>query len=179
MSKIIFNYINNLYNFFHKTEATDISGNGLSFSDALHKSAELAIKTNSQGGKIIFIGNGGSAAVSSHKALDYWFTGRIRGISFSDSVNLTCVSNDFGYQNIFVKQIEMFANKNDILFAISSSGNSENILLAVEAARKKGCHVFTFSGFKATNRLRSKGDLNFYTPVAHFNQVETIQAFIQ
>jgi len=178
MSDVVLNYINDLYKSFNQTKVTDIKGKELNLVDALTKSAEKIVKANSLGGKAIFIGNGGSAAVASHKALDYWFTGKIRGISFSDYVNLTCVSNDFGYQNIFVKQIEMFANKDDILFAISSSGNSENIILAVEAARNRGCQVFTFSGFEETNRLRKLGDLNFYTSCLHFNKVESIHLLL-
>ena len=178
MHDIVSNYINDLYKVFNQTKITDIKGKELNLVDALTKSAEKITKANSLGGKVIFIGNGGSAAVASHKALDYWFTGKIRGISFSDYVNLTCVSNDFGYQNIFVKQIEMFADKGDILFAISSSGNSENIILAVEAARNLGCQVFTFSGFEKTNRLRSLGDLNFYISCKHFNKVESLHLLL-
>ncbi len=178
MRYVVSNYINDLHNFFNQTKATDSEGRELSLVDALIKAAEMVMKINSFGNKTIFIGNGGSAAVASHKALDYWFTGKIRGIAFSDNINLTCVSNDFGYQNIYVKQIEMFADKGDILFAISSSGNSENIVLAVEAARHRGCSIFTFSGFKETNRLRGLGDLNFYTPIQHFNKVESLHLLL-
>ncbi|MDO8663812.1 MAG: HAD-IIIA family hydrolase [Candidatus Wildermuthbacteria bacterium] len=173
MRQIVSSYIDDLHRIFNQTKATDLEGKELDLADALVKAAEMAIKASSLGKKIILIGNGGSAAVASHKALDYWFTGKIRGISFSDHVNLTCVTNDFGYQNVFVKQIEMFADRGDILFAISSSGNSENIVLAAEAARQRGCQVFTFTGFKEANRLRGLGDLNFYTPVQHFNKVES------
>lgn len=178
MRNIVPNYIDDLHRFFNQTKVIDIEKKELNLVDALIKSAEMVTKASSLGNKIIFIGNGGSAAVASHKALDYWFTGKIKGISFSDHVNLTCISNDFGYQNIFAKQIEMFADKGDILFAISSSGNSENIILAVEAARQRGCSVFTFSGFKETNRLYGLGDLNFYTPVEHFNKVESLHLLL-
>jgi len=178
MRYIVSNYIDDLHRIFNQTKVTDIEGKELNLADALIKSAEMVMKANSLGNKMIFIGNGGSAAVASHKALDYWFTGKIRGIAFSDHVNLTCVSNDFGYQNVFVKQIEMFADKGDILFAISSSGNSENIILAVEAARKADCQVFAFSGFKETSRLRGLGDLNFYTPVQHYNKVESLHLLL-
>lgn len=178
MRQIVSNYIEDLYKIFNQTKVTDAKGEELNFADSLIKAAEMVMNANSLGKKMIFIGNGGSAAVASHKALDYWFTGKIRGINFSDYANLTCISNDFGYQNVFSKQIEMFADRGDILFAISSSGNSENIISAVEAARHRGCLVFTFSGFKGTNRLRSLGDLNFYTPVQHFNKVESLHLLL-
>jgi len=178
MDHIVPNYINDLHTLFNQTKVTDKEGRALVLADALVKAAEMSQKSSSLGKKVVFIGNGGSAAVASHKALDYWFTGKIRGISFSDHVNLTCVSNDFGYQNVFARQIEAFADKGDILFAISSSGNSENIILAVEAARQRGCSVFTFSGFKENNRLRGLGDLNFYIPVQHFNKVESLHLLL-
>ena len=178
MKNIISNYISDLHALFNQTKATDIDGKEIDFNDALVNSAETIMRANSRGNKLIFIGNGGSAAVASHKALDYWFTGKIRGISFSDHANLTCVSNDFGYQNVFAKQVEMFADKGDILFAISSSGNSENIVLAVEAARHRGCLVFTFSGFKEVNRLRGLGNFNFYIPAQHFNKVESLHLLL-
>lgn len=178
MRQIISNYIDDLYRVFNQTKATDIEGREQNLADTLIKAAEMVMKASSLGKKMIFIGNGGSAAVASHKALDYWFTGKIRGINFSDHANLTCVSNDFGYENVFAKQIEMFADQGDILFAISSSGNSENIISAVEAARHRGCSVFTFSGFKETNRLRGLGDLNFYTPIQHFNKVESLHLLL-
>lgn len=178
MRYIVSNYIDDLHSLFNQTKVTDIEGKELDLVDALIKSAEMVKKANSLGNKTIFIGNGGSAAVATHKALDYWFTGKIRGIAFSDHANLTCISNDFGYQNVFAKQIEMFADKGDILFAISSSGNSENIVRAVESARHHGCSVFTFSGFKDSNRLRGLGDLNFYTPVEHYNKVESLHLLL-
>lgn len=171
-------YIDELNRLFKQTKITDVNGAEIDFIEGFERAAEIIIKANSRGNKVIFIGNGGSAATASHKALDYWFTGKIRGIAFSDHANLTCVSNDFGYQNVFVKQIEMFADKGDVLAAISSSGNSENIVLAVEAARQRGCAVFTFSGFKETNRLRGLGDLNFYTPVSHYNKVESLHLLL-
>ncbi|MGE4554834.1 MAG: SIS domain-containing protein [Candidatus Paceibacterota bacterium] len=178
MNNIVKNYIENLEHSFMNTLATDLRGKEMKLNNALVKSAEIVVKANARGKKIMFIGNGGSAAVASHKALDYWFTGKIRGIVFSDYANLTAVSNDFGYQNIFAKQIERFADKRDILFAISSSGNSENIILAVKKARSLGCKILTFSGFKETNHLRKLGDLNFYTPSSHFNQVESIDLLL-
>lgn len=178
MRHIVSNYIDDLHRFFNQTRVTDIEGKEMNLQDALIKAAKMVMEADSLGKKMIFIGNGGSAAVASHKALDYWFTGKIRGIAFSDDVNLTCISNDFGYQNVFAKQIEMFADRGDILFAISSSGNSENIILAVEAARHRGCQVITFSGFKETNRLRGLGDLNFYIPVQHYNKVESLHLLL-
>lgn len=123
-------------------------------------------------GKLIWIGNGGSAAIASHSAIDYWKNGGIKSIDFNAGPLLTCMGNDYGYQSVFEKPLEMFAEKNDVLIAISSSGKSENILKGVMAARGKGCAVITFSGFSADNPLRSMGDLNFYVPSNHYGLVE-------
>ena len=85
---------------------------------------------------------------------DYWKNGGMRAIAFNDAALLTCLSNDCGYENVFGKSVEMFADEGDILVAISSSGKSENILNGVHAARKMGAHVVTLSGFKSDNQYQ-------------------------
>lgn len=130
------------------------------------------------GKKIIWIGNGGSSAIASHGAIDYWKNGGIKSISFNEGPLLTCIGNDYGYGAVFAKPMEMFAEENDILMAISSSGQSENILRAVEIAKEKGCMVISFSGFSAQNPLRTLGDANFYVPSEHYGQVELIHGIL-
>lgn len=124
------------------------------------------------GGKVIYIGNGGSASIASHQAVDLWKNGGIRAIAFNDPSLLTCVGNDYGYEQVFEKPIEMFADPVDVLIAISSSGRSQNILRAVDMAKDKGCSVLTLSGFRADNPLRKKGRLNFYVPSESYGFVE-------
>ena len=126
------------------------------------------------GQKIIFIGNGGSAAISSHMAIDFWKNGGMKAISFNDGPQLTCIGNDYGYKHVFEKPIEMFADSGDILIAISSSGKSENILLGVQAAGLKGCRIITLSGFDENNPLSSIGEFNFYVPSKSYGPVEVI-----
>jgi D-sedoheptulose 7-phosphate isomerase len=72
----------------------------------------------------------------------------------------------------------MFANKGDVVYCISSSGKSENILRAAQAARAKGCTLVTFSGFDKENPLRSMGDFNFYVPANAYGYVELLHNFI-
>ena len=108
------------------------------------------------------IGNGGSAGICSHQVTDYLKNGKIRSQNFSDSSLLTCLSNDFSFEEVFSKPIEMFAESNDIVYCFSSSGRSRNILNAAESAKKIGCFVVTFSGFDKDNDLRKLGDLNYY-----------------
>src|SRR5580704_11898635 len=95
---------------------------------------KTAREAHAMGRKLIFVGNGGSAAIASHMAVDYSKNGGMRALAFNDASFLTCLSNDLGYENVFVKQIELHAATGDLLVAISSSGRSPNIINAVEAA---------------------------------------------
>ena len=134
----------------------------------------IVLSQSGSGHKLMFIGNGASAAISSHMSTDFWKTCGIRAIAFNDSSLLTCLGNDFGYEYIFEKSIEMFADPGDILIAISSSGKSENILRGVNSAKSKDCSVITLSGFKEDNPLSSAGDFNFYVPAQEYGPVEVI-----
>lgn len=140
--------------------------------DALKELRERFVACHRKGHRLIFIGNGGSAAIASHMAVDYTKNGGMRSIALNDAPTLTCLANDFGYENVFAKQIEYHAKKHDIAVIISSSGKSPNILNAMQAARKKGCFVVTLSGMNPNNRLRRLGDLNFYVPSTDYGLVE-------
>jgi D-sedoheptulose 7-phosphate isomerase len=122
----------------------------------------------------MFIGNGASAAISSHQATDFWKTGGMRAVAFNDASLLTCISNDFGYRHVFEKPIEMFAKKGDVLVAISSSGQSENILRGAEAAQSMAAEILTLSGFAPDNPLRAMGTLNFYVSSNAYGHVEVV-----
>jgi D-sedoheptulose 7-phosphate isomerase len=140
--------------------------------------ATLLKATQEAGKKVIFTGNGGSMGISSHQSTDYWKNGGVRAQTFSDPAMLTCLANDIGYENAYSTCVRMFADAGDVLYAISSSGSSKNILNAVEAAREKKCTVVTFSGFSPENPLRGMGDLNFYVPAFSYGFVEILHEFI-
>jgi D-sedoheptulose 7-phosphate isomerase len=125
-----------------------------------------------QGNKLMFIGNGGSAAIASHMAADFSKTGNLRSVAFNDASALTCLGNDLGYENVFAKQIELHARQGDFLVAISSSGRSANILKGVSAARATGCAVLTLSGFQSDNPLRRQGDINMWVNSDYYGFVE-------
>jgi D-sedoheptulose 7-phosphate isomerase len=122
----------------------------------------------------MFIGNGASAAISSHMAADFSKNGNMRAMAFNDAPLLTAVSNDLGYQYVFERPLTMFADEGDVLFAISSSGRSENILRGVQVARAKGCMIITLSGFETDNPLCTLGEMNFYVPSLNYGPVEVI-----
>lgn len=124
--------------------------------------------------KLIFIGNGASAAIASHMAVDFWKNCSIKAIAFNDAALLTCLANDYGYDFVFDKSINVFGEKGDILISISSSGRSKNILKATKTALAKGLKVITLSGFKPDNPLRRLGEVNFYVPAPNYGHVEVL-----
>ena len=152
--------------------ATDETGARLDLAAVMGAAMERAQLTHDAGKKLMFIGNGGSSTVASHMAEDYTKAGGIRAMAFNDPAFLTCLGNDLGFDQIFAKQIEMFAQPGDMLVAISSSGNSQNILNGVFAAQKRGCWVMTLSGFTPDNLLRNLGDINVYVPSSEYGFVE-------
>lgn len=144
------------------------------FEEAMELTVNKILDMSSAGKKMMFIGNGASAAIASHMATDFWKTNGIRAVAFNDPAGLTCISNDYGYPHVFEKPIEMFADPGDVLIAISSSGQSENILKGAVAAREKGAAVVTLSGFDADNHLSRLGDINFYVPSHNYGFVEIV-----
>ena len=124
------------------------------------------------GNKVIFLGNGGSAAIASHCAVDLTKNAKIRAISFNEADLITCFANDYGYEEWMAKAVEFYGDEGDVVILISSSGQSENVLRAAEKAKQKGIKVITFSGFKADNPLRQLGSINFWVDCQAYNVVE-------
>lgn len=172
MRKAAEDYYINLTKMLGSIQAADRNQKTLNFFEGIDTACNVILNRASAGNKMIFIGNGGSAAISSHMSTDFCKNGNIRSMSFNDGPLLTCISNDFGYEYVFEKPIETHADSGDVLIAISSSGNSENIIRGVDRARSKGCYVITLSGFKMDNRLYSSGDLNFYVSCDFYGIVE-------
>ena len=122
--------------------------------------------------KLIFVGNGGSAALASHCAVDLTKNAGIRSINFNEADLITCFSNDYGYENWVSAALELYADEGDSVVLISSSGNSENILNAAKKAKEKNLHLTTFSGFSSDNLLKKEGDINFWVDSEAYNVVE-------
>lgn len=124
------------------------------------------------GGKIISCGNGGSMCDAMHFAEE--LSGRFRdnrralaAISISDPSHLSCVSNDYGYDFVFSRFIEGLGQANDVLLGISTSGNSKNVILAVEAAKAKGMKTIVLTG-KDGGKLAGLADIEIRTPHSNF-----------
>lgn len=122
---------------------------------------------------IWWVGNGGSAAICSHLSQDLFNKLDARSFYPGDASLMTCMANDFGYENVYLKPLEKLAKSKDLLIAVSSSGNSENIFRCAQMALKKGLALITLSGFKDNNKLwNMESDLSFFVPADLFGLVE-------
>ena len=130
------------------------------------------------GSNVYFIGNGGSAAIAGHMSADYLKNGRLSVVSMYSFPTITCLGNDFCYDDIFSKQLEMISKKGELLVTISSSGESENIYRAVMTAKERDMDVITLTGFRPDNRIRDLGDVSVYVPSEEYGIVEAIHNLI-
>jgi D-sedoheptulose 7-phosphate isomerase len=167
-------YFQSLLDLGRATACSDEDGQAIGLADAIDRLRGLIRRASSQGNTTLIAGNGGSAGIASHLAIDYSKNGGLRMMALNDAAALTCLANDLGYEQVFAKQVEMHGRKGDLLIAISSSGRSPNILKSVEAARAKGMDVATLSGFDADNPLRQMGDVNFFTASHLYGFVEIL-----
>lgn len=162
------------------TEAAEVLNKFLSDDHniaQIEAAAKLIADSFKQGGKVLSCGNGGSHCDAMHFAEE--LTGRYRenrpgypGIAISDPSHLSCVSNDFGYNFVFSRYLEAVGSKGDVLFGLSTSGNSVNILNAIEAAKKKGMKTIALTG-KDGGQMAGCADIEIRVP--HFGYADRIQ----
>jgi len=136
--------------------------------NAIGKFAEILLEARKNSKQIFFIGNGGSAATASHFANDIAIGTRctppFKAISLTDNVaSMTAIGNDFGYEELFSKQLEKYLNDGDVVVAISASGNSPNIIKALEYAKTKNAYTVGLSGFDG-GKLKQMADLCLHVP---------------
>jgi D-sedoheptulose 7-phosphate isomerase len=167
-------YFKQIQNFLGNVSVKDNFNKSLILEDSFRRMIKLISGLKKKKNKIMFIGNGGSASISSHMGVDFLKNAGVPAITFNDASLITCISNDLGYENVFKKPIEVLANEGDILVAISSSGCSKNILEATKAAIRKHCFVITLSGFDTKNPLHRLGDINFYINSHSYGYVEIV-----
>ncbi len=161
-------------------EAADVLNKFLSYDHniaQIEAAAKLIADSFKQEGKVLSCGNGGSHCDAMHFAEE--LTGRYRenrpgyaGIAISDPSHLSCVSNDFGYDHVFSRYVEAVGRKGDVLFGLSTSGNSGNILKAIEAAQAKGMKTIALTG-KDGGKMAGCADIEIRVP--HFGYADRIQ----
>ena len=127
-----------------------------------------------KGGKTMIMGNGGSAAMASHVAVDFSKNAKIRMVNFNEADLITCLANDYGYEHWMAKAVEIYGDTDDAVILISSSGKCSNVINAAKTSKKKGYKVITFTGFDENNPLKSSGDLNFWVDSRAYNIVEMV-----
>jgi len=158
-------------------QATGRGREAYSLDDAAKRAVDMILTTQPPQ-KVMLVGNGGSAAIVEHMKNDLCKMVGVRAMVFTDISLLTAVGNDHGYPHVFEFPANLWADEGDLLFAVSSSGQSENILRAVKVAMDKGCRIITLTGFKTHNPLRQLGEVNFYVPSSSYGYVETMHAII-
>jgi len=156
----------------------DPQGADLNANEGFARLTELTFQVNSGGGTIYFVGNGASASMASHFAADMAKTGGVRTMVFTDPSLLTSVANDLSYEDVYAEPLKWYMKSKDMVVAISSSGNSPNIVRAVVQAKKLGGTVITISAMSESNSIRKLGDLNFYVAAKTYGLAETAHAAI-
>jgi D-sedoheptulose 7-phosphate isomerase len=166
-------YFRDLSKLLLSIEVTDLTGAAQSLQDGAEEALRLICDIAAKDAKIILVGNGGSAAIASHAQNDLCKAAGVRAMVFNEQPLLTALANDDGYGSVFESPILLWAEPGDLLLTVSSSGKSESIIRAIDAATSKGCQVITLSGFSPDNPSRGMGDLNFYVNSGIYGYVET------
>ncbi len=154
------------------------SGEKLAPDMAFDRWKDFTLGIRKAGKTVYLIGNGASASMASHVAADLAKNAHVHTEVFSDLSLITAIANDLGYEEVFAEPLRRRMNHGDMLVAISSSGQSPNILRAVREAKDRGGIVITLSAMRYDNTLRSTGTLNFYVPAETYGMAETCHAAI-
>ena len=136
--------------------------------------AELAGNVGKSAGKLIFFGNGASASLAEHAALDFSKQGGVRAITCHDAALMTAFANDFTYDRWMAEALNHFGDAPDAVVLISVSGTSPSVVEAARTARDKGMVVVAFTGRDADNPLGALADIHFHVPSDAYNLVECV-----
>ena len=144
--------------------------------DQLIQCNHLFKKTDSKNGKVIIMGNGGSAAMSSHVTVDLTKNSQIRAVNFNEADLITCFANDYGYENWMKEALRFYSDRNDLVVLVSSSGSSANVVKAAKWSLENKLPVITFTGMDKNNPLKSinKAGLNFWVDSKAYNHIEMV-----
>lgn len=160
------------------TKCSDHSGQAIELEYGMNAVMDWLREALINKATVYIIGNGGSAAVASHAQVDFVNVAKMKAQVLHEPSVLTCMTNDYGYENAYSRILETMLVPNDIVFAISSSGKSKNICQAVTVAKQMGAKVITLSGFHADNPLRQLGDINYWLNSSDYGFVEVGHQFI-
>lgn len=159
-------------------EVTGKDGSLLGTEPGVTIALGILARVRGKGGSVYVIGNGGSAAVASHAVIDLINVAKLRAFTLNEPSVLTCIVNDYGYENAYSRLLAHMARPGDVLIAISSGGRSMNIRNAATQVVSNGGSVITLSGFSPDNPLRSLGDVNIWLDASDYGLVEVGHQFI-
>jgi len=172
-------YIEELMGKLWETEVWEGTGKKCKdYEEGIRLLIDFFSRHKSKGSRLFFIGNGGSGAIASHMTADFMKNGGMNTYSLYDNAVTTCMGNDYGYEYIFSKPMGFLVEEDDLVVAISSSGNSQNIVNAIGTAKDRRAAVVTFTGFERDNRVKAMGDVNVYVPSGKYGMVESIHNLI-
>jgi len=135
---------------------------------------DVAVRVRERGGKLMLAGNGASASIASHGAVDFTKQAKVRAVDFNEPNLITAFSNDYGFENWLSRAVQAYADPGDALVLISVSGASPNVVNAAKSGRELGLTVVTFTGKGVENPLKQLGDVNFHMPSNAYNVVEAV-----
>ena len=159
--KFLDNYLEDLKNLYENLDKNN-----------LIEISETIIANTKSNGTTFIVGNGGSAAIASHIAVDFLKALGIKALTFNESSIITCYANDYGYENWVSEALKSYAQENDTVILISSSGESLNIINAAKHAQNNKISLITLSGFKKGNSLSKLGNFNIWVDSSNYNYVE-------
>ncbi len=170
-------YFKEVYDGLQKTNVT-LNGKEISLAEGVELWIDRAREVQNGKALMFFCGNGASATMAEHLSHDWFQNGKVNTYTVSETSHITAISNDVSYADVFAYRIERILTDKDILVTVSSSGNSPNVVRAIEEAKKKGAFVVTVSGKSADNKSRQMGDLCFHVPLDTYGLVESSHAVL-
>ncbi|MDO8684062.1 MAG: SIS domain-containing protein [Armatimonadota bacterium] len=171
-------YLNRLDHALRNVRATDGDGNELDIATAIERWCNWAREKGRLNHNVFIIGNGASATMASHMAVDSAKGLGLRAMAFNDAALMSAIGNDIGYESTFELPLRWFGKADDLLITVSSSGNSPNIVKALACANTMKMQIVTLSGMTPENKSRRGGGLNFYVPDSTYGIVESAHAAI-
>ncbi len=169
-------YFKDIHDGLKAMKVTDGSGKEISADAALEQWVDICEEKRKKEGVFFFCGNGASATMAEHMSHDCFQNADFLTETVSETSHITAISNDVSYEDVFAYRIKKMLKEKDMLITISSSGNSPNIVKAIETAKQLGIFTVTVSGMKEDNRSRAMGDLNFWVPLRTYGMVESARS---
>jgi len=171
-------YLQEFHDILSGTEISDSSSASLEQDKGILAVVQLLDGVRKANRSLFLIGNGGSSGIVSHAAVDFVNMCKMKAFAITDNSLLTCMANDYGYENVFSQPLKSLFRQGDALLAISSSGKSPNIVNAAKLVKEKNGKVITLSGFNSANPLRQSGDFNFWLNSNNYGKVEIGHALL-